>query len=92
MDDFHESQDDWTLLFISYFYILISYRQTDRLTLVLVKLLLQLKRVIEQHYLMRFSPCEMLEENGIGIGTATQRCQQSGHCNSSLEFSVADYI
>ena len=39
--------DDWTLLFISYFYILISYGQTDgqtdRLTLVLVKSLSRLK-------------------------------------------------
>ena len=48
MDDFHGLvMDDWTLLFINYFYILISYRltdrqterQMDRLTLILVKLL-----------------------------------------------------
>ena len=47
VDDFHGLvMDDWTLLFLSYFYILISYGLTDRqdrLTLVLVKLLLQLK-------------------------------------------------
>ena len=42
MDDFHgllswmTFMDDWTLLFISYFYILI----TDRQTLVIIKLLL----------------------------------------------------
>ena len=44
MDNFHGLvMDDWTLLFLSYFYILISYGLMDRLTLVLVKLLLRLK-------------------------------------------------
>ena len=53
MDDFHgwlswkTFMDDWTLLFISYFYILmtdgLTDRQTDRLTLVLVKSLSRLK-------------------------------------------------
>ena len=35
--------DDWTLLFISYFYILMTDRLTDGLTLVLVKSLSRLK-------------------------------------------------
>ena len=35
--------DDWTLLFISYFYILMTDWRTDRLTLVLVKSLSRLK-------------------------------------------------
>ena len=39
------SMDDWTLLFISYFFILLTYGLTDRQTLVLVKLLSQLKSV-----------------------------------------------
>ena len=53
MDDWHgwmawmTGIDDWTLLFISYFYILMTDRQTDwltdRLTLVLVKSLSRLK-------------------------------------------------
>ena len=51
MDDFHGLvMDDWTLLFLSYFYILISYGLTDRqdrLTFLLVKLLSRLKRTMD---------------------------------------------
>ena len=49
MDDFHgwlswkTFMDDWTFLFISYFYILMTDRLTDGLTLVLVKSLSRLK-------------------------------------------------
>ena len=61
MDDWHgwlawmTGMDDWLSCFKLIFYILITDRQTDRLTLVLVKLLSQLRKVYHRIFKNIFS-------------------------------------